>query len=667
MGQALRAAVAVLGLVVFVAPALGQAGVQCRQRDYVEFLETPGSTLYAIERDGIGLFPWGGGVSVFDLTNATEPVLLSTFEYEGYLRNIDLVDDVVYVSTTEELRLVSIADPSEPIFLGSYPHSLWRVAVQGDRAYTYAGYNDLVLVDFSDPANPAELFVWSLPEPINDLQWIGDSLYASRSGGGVDIFDVSVWWDPQHVGSIETPGARGQIETDGQLAYIESRGTLWVFDVSNVVEPRLLSETYTGFHSSPFVVRDGLLYGTGRESLEIFDVSNPVEPERVGWYDVRRWPDGVVVAGEYALVGANNGGIYVLDVSEPKLPPPTALVPEAADTKKGAWQPGLYCAARGVDGVTLVDVADPWNPVPLGTIDTPGVAVDVALAGDLLCVADMAGGLRVIDVAAPGEPQEVGAFDSIGNAATIAASGQTAFVGGMMSPRVEVIDLTVPSEPVRVAVLDLPRRPLGLVAQGELLYVADGAAGLVIVDVSVPSAPTIVGSVDTPGTAYDVWIEADVALVADGQQGVQIIDVSDPHAPFLVGSIETEGSAFAVSHQGGVGVVVEQAWVLEVLDISNPASPVITGWHRVDGQADLVLVGNAAIVAGGSRALQIVDVGDCSPCRVDTNNDGSVDSRDVIAFLNAWVSGDTSGDFNGDGSVDTDDVVQYLEAWGVGC
>lgn len=54
-------------------------------------------------------------------------------------------------------------------------------------------------------------------------------------------------------------------------------------------------------------------------------------------------------------------------------------------------------------------------------------------------------------------------------------------------------------------------------------------------------------------------------------------------------------------------------------------------------------------------------------CPADRNNDGVVDTRDVIRFLNEWVSGSASADFNRDGEVDTRDVIDFLNAFTAGC
>jgi len=54
-------------------------------------------------------------------------------------------------------------------------------------------------------------------------------------------------------------------------------------------------------------------------------------------------------------------------------------------------------------------------------------------------------------------------------------------------------------------------------------------------------------------------------------------------------------------------------------------------------------------------------------CAADFNGDGQVNTQDILAFLNAWSSGDPRGDFNGDGSVNTLDVLAFLNAWSAGC
>ncbi len=54
-------------------------------------------------------------------------------------------------------------------------------------------------------------------------------------------------------------------------------------------------------------------------------------------------------------------------------------------------------------------------------------------------------------------------------------------------------------------------------------------------------------------------------------------------------------------------------------------------------------------------------------CVADFNGDGTVNTLDLLAFLNAWAAGDPRADVNGDGSVNTLDVLGFLNLWAAGC
>ena len=58
---------------------------------------------------------------------------------------------------------------------------------------------------------------------------------------------------------------------------------------------------------------------------------------------------------------------------------------------------------------------------------------------------------------------------------------------------------------------------------------------------------------------------------------------------------------------------------------------------------------------------------DLAGCTADFNGDGTVNTIDVLTFLNAWAAGDEAADFNEDGSVNTLDVLAFLNAWTAGC
>jgi hypothetical protein len=95
-----------------------------------------------------------------------------------------------------------------------------------------------------------------------------------------------------------------------------------------------------------------------------------------------------------------------------------------------------------------------------------------------------------------------------------------------------------------------------------------------------------------------------------------------------------------------------------VFDVTLPAA-IPGGWY-------------ATATATREATRDTSEFGPCAPivgggCVADFNGDGLANTLDVLAFLNAWGSGDPRGDFNGDGSINTLDVLAFLNAWSAGC
>jgi len=117
---------------------------------------------------------------------------------------------------------------------------------------------------------------------------------------------------------------------------------------------------------------------------------------------------------------------------------------------------------------------------------------------------------------------------------------------------------------------------------------------------------------------------------------------------------------------------------------TNSMSLLANNGNGTFGAAQLMATGTSpdhAVVAdlGGSTAMDIAVTNRDSDntmvflnnaiddCDADFNGDGTADTQDVLAFLNAWTAGDPSADVNEDGSVDTLDVLVFLNAWNAGC
>ncbi len=114
----------------------------------------------------------------------------------------------------------------------------------------------------------------------------------------------------------------------------------------------------------------------------------------------------------------------------------------------------------------------------------------------------------------------------------------------------------------------------------------------------------------------------------------------------------------------------------------GPAGPEATGgwiYHELR-IADFVSAGRAvqfrfvAEDAGAGSVIEAaidefrVSVYDCAgSCPADFDGDDTVNTQDVLAFLNAWIAGEISADMDGDGEVNSRDVLVFLNLWATGC
>lgn len=164
----------------------------------------------------------------------------------------------------------------------------------------------------------------------------------------------------------------------------------------------------------------------------------------------------------------------------------------------------------------------------------------------------------------------------------------------------------------------------------------------------------------------DSWTEQAKLMTSDGEDGDRLgVHASIEGNTVICGVYfddekgEDSGSAYVFTrHAGTWGERAKFA-------PSGGAAGDWFGWNVSLSQ------GTAAIAAlrpngDGPSSAYMFDLR-CADCRIDINNDGSVDTRDFLAFLNAWSSGDPLADWNSDGVINSLDFIAYLNDWTTGC
>jgi hypothetical protein len=173
-----------------------------------------------------------------------------------------------------------------------------------------------------------------------------------------------------------------------------------------------------------------------------------------------------------------------------------------------------------------------------------------------------------------------------------------------------VYSLDDPAHPAVVAEIDDYiasdfKRPSGLAASGNYVYVGDADNGLVVLDATDPLNPTYLGLVDgvfefdAMATFGDTLLATGTSFI--GGRNVDVIDLTNPAAPVLAGQTSLDGNTVlrAVLTDGyAIGVGIE----LQVYDLSDPSNiqevfstPIDTATQAIRDGDTLYLVGASGI------------------------------------------------------------------------
>ena len=166
----------------------------------------------------------------------------------------------------------------------------------------------------------------------------------------------------------------------------------------------------------------------------------------------------------------------------------------------------------------------------VAAVDTPGFSWDVAVVGEgpaaRAYVSDRRGGVRVISLERPNLPVELGAaLEGRGDVVDVLADGKVLWVSAGPAG-VFTLDATDPAAPAVLGQLLTDDRAIGIVKDGDRVYVAAGTAGLRQLDAADPARLKEIGSwvMSRQGSAERLAQVEGLIYVAAEMGGLQIVD-----------------------------------------------------------------------------------------------------------------------------------------------
>ncbi len=474
------------------------------------------------------------GLRIVDVSDPTNPQLIGTYQVFNYCGYVTVLDNVAYLLVLEEgLLALDVSSPDSPRLLGTYPLSVLSpsfVTIRDDIAYV-ANYNyGFRLIDVSNPAEMVQLFEYEMEGYIHNLALEGNLLYLADGEAYIKVFNVSDPANPVLLNESELPGEASWITVQDGIAYIASRfDGLQIVDVSDFMNIQPIATIEHIGNAQYVLVQDQTLYLLSEGSgLRVYDIADPVEPSLLGVFNTFAHVRAPFISNQIAYIPDCNDGLQIIDIIDPE----NELLLGSYDTGNRAWgievDYDLAFIANSFSGMKVVDFSNPVFPLQLSEYATDSPSKYIAYRDNHVYLSEMSCRFHIIDVSNPFLPTMQDFYEIYGCSTGSDLFANVAFIGHIGS--IDVVDFQEQHQPRLLSNINTPGVAASCKLVNNLLYVADGEAGLQIVDVKDLENPEIVGNYSTVLDAIEIAIKDEVAYVA-GVTGLYAIDISNPGQP----------------------------------------------------------------------------------------------------------------------------------------
>jgi len=164
---------------------------------------------------------------------------------------------------------------------------------------------------------------------------------------------------------------------------------------------------------------------------------------------------------------------------------------------------------------------------------------------------------------------------------------------------------------------------------GNMLYVADGPAGLKVVDISNKSSPAILKSVPT-SNALRIYVYQQFLYLADSDAGFKIYSLAAPANPLEVYAEDTRWATSAAFHNGYL-YLGDYYGGFRIYNVSNPASPVHARTVQATRVRDLAFNGETLLISDPHYGLAVYRLQDAvTPIWIFSDSRRAANYKDII-------------------------------------
>ncbi|MDW8069364.1 MAG: hypothetical protein RML46_10650 [Anaerolineae bacterium] len=510
---------------------------------------------------------------ILSIASPNRPTVVNSVDFQADAKRMAISGNRAYVTVAGKgLQILDISNPASPQFLGQFPSGSGFVAVSGNYAYVLSPR--LYIVDVTNPLSPTQvgIYTYTMPAggPLSGIAVSGNYAYIAKGNDDLEIVNIS---DPSRPSPVMTftVNAFG-LALSGNYAYVADTHALRVLDISNPSNPQVIGFCHLpwGIGGAVALAGDYAYVANDDGGLRIVRVADPRNPTEVARFFVLGYVRGLAKKDRVLYASGFLTHTRILDISDPSRPTPVGFYP--AFTGKAFRVEGNHLYL-GTDRLLILDVSDPARPDLLGqTKATTSTVTGIAVAGNYAYLAIQFYGLCIVDVSNPSSPMQKGCYQNP-SVRAVAVDGNYAYVGG--SNLLAVVDISNPDVPT----LRSEYKPFsdwigGIAVSGDYLYTT-AMYRFRTFRRQDPLTPTLLSTYNLPGGGDALVLRGNLAYVADNDKGVRVLDLSDPARPVEVGFYDTPGHTFHLDVSGDYIYAADYAGGLTILRFVPPLTAVI--------------------------------------------------------------------------------------------
>ena len=184
---------------------------------------------------------------------------------------------------------------------------------------------------------------------------------------------------------VEGIGKSSSLAIDATTLYCGSSGTLHILDISDPLDPRLIS-SLPGFSQLRQIDVEGDLLAISSRGggAWLVDVSDRTAPRLLSHIDTVEQATGMVIAGNFMAIGQRTTGVELFDITDRTFPQHICLV-KTQESQSCRYQNGILYSGDWHSGkVNLIDVTDVSKASIIGAATLKGYGDGFDVDGDYL-------------------------------------------------------------------------------------------------------------------------------------------------------------------------------------------------------------------------------------------------------------------------------------------